>query len=320
MIATDCARRMSVPSELAALGKFSGFKSEPLHDSRKMKVENQAIESMMKTWAESDYKLFFPNASMYRVFLDKIKDLDYRPEDVESFSIALAGFQGEKEFSRKSGLYLSALMNNCKEDGFVIHTTHLSEPISNLGFRNRRNIVVEGDLGTFVGSEMENGTITVHGSGMHVGQDMSGGRIIIEGDCHKAGSNMQGGEIIIHGSIRESPKSSGEYCGIGFETHGGKITVVGDCKNCQNVGGGDITIGGDVEAVGMRNNGAIIRIGGSVTKELGRWMWDGEIHVEGDIPKVITEFGGGKIFHKGKLVVDYPRSYPGSSNKTIELP
>lgn len=96
--------------------------------------------------------------------------------------------------------------------------------------------------------------------------------------------------------------------------------MLGDCENIANVYNGQISVGGSVKSAGLRNSGAIIRIGGSVTEEIAKWMRSGEIHVEGDMPRIIREFGGGRIFHRGELVVDLPREYCDRVNRTIELP
>jgi glutamate synthase domain-containing protein 3 len=245
--------------------------------------------------------------------------LDYSSSDVYAFSLSILSFAPDRNQRLNASAFLSAIIAAGKESEYSIVLNHTDSDFPYLGYNNAKNVTIIGDVDS-IGEEMKAGSITVHGWGGHVGQNMTGGCVIIEGDCECVGNQMKGGDVIVRGSIRPGPKWSGGYCGIGLDTHCGRITVAGDCEACQNVSTGEISIGGNVKEVGMRNDGAIIRIGGSVTESIGRWMWDGEIHVEGDIPKLITEFGGGKIYHKGRLVVDYPKVYPGNSDKTIELP
>ena len=70
---------------------------------------------------------------------------------------------------------------------------------------------------------------------------------------------------------------------------GGSITVNGNAKmQCGNfMKGGTIFLNGDARDI-----------------MIGNFMEGGEIHINGDYESISDEFEHGKIFHKGKLIVD----------------
>ena len=223
-----CARENYKSSAIAAASsRFGKFGNEPLHDARAAKVEtNQAVEAMKTVWRESTTGTGLWESNQYQLYpwmLSFIKNLEYTATDVEAFSIAIAGFQYEKGFSGKAGIMLSALINNCREDSFIIHTAHLAEPIHSLGFRNTKNIAVEGNVGFSVGERMEGGSITVKGNaGTMVGDNMKGGVITLQGDAQNyVGDYMEGGRIVVEGNA--------PFVGLGMV--GGEIHVNGDYES-----------------------------------------------------------------------------------------
>ncbi len=181
---------------LAASSRFGAFKPEAEHVVRIAKTEtNHAVEEMKRAWAECRIADCLDNA--YVLMLGRIRALEYSAKDVESFSIALSQFQGEKDFSYyKAGLFLSALINNCKEGEFVIHTAHLDEPIDALGFRNTKKITVEGGVRDDLGESMESGTIIVKGNaGSYIANRMRGGVLRIDGDYDEVSVHFHGGKL-----------------------------------------------------------------------------------------------------------------------------
>src|SRR5208283_402917 len=167
MIPMDAARQVmrDKPTRLAASRMFGGLRPETERPVRTHKVEsNPALECMKRAWAMCD-DIHLPNyGEIYSAMRRKIRKHQYSAKDVEDFSMVLAEFQGEENFSNKAGLFLSALINNCKEDGFLIHTVQLAKPIHSFGFRNTKNIAIDGDIGDVVGEEMVKGAITVKGN------------------------------------------------------------------------------------------------------------------------------------------------------------
>ena len=133
--------------------------------------------------------------------LSLVKGLSYSAKDVESFTIALGEPQNIGFFGSRAGIFLTALINNGKDTDYVIHTRHLT-PIHHFGDGNTKNIIVEGDLGSYVGTQMKCGSITIKGNvGTEVGRYMTDGAIIVEGNAGTmVGRMMRGGVIIVKGN------------------------------------------------------------------------------------------------------------------------
>jgi len=216
------------PARLAASSKFGRFGPETENAIRTQKVENNpALEGMRRVWTECKdlgcerddvHDGYDEN---YVQVLRKIKKFKYSAQDVEEFSLGLDEFQREENFRKKAGLFLSALINNCKGREFVVHTENLTTRIDYIGYRNKKNITVEGPAGDCLGRSMKGGTIIVNGYALgHVGHTMKRGTIIVNGDAYDdIGFRMRGGTIIVKGNAANS---------VGFGMDGGKITIEGN--------------------------------------------------------------------------------------------
>lgn len=113
-----------------------------------------------------------------------------------------------------------------------------------------------------------------------VGSMMEGGNLVVEGNGgYSVGSGMVGGTITITGNARLN---------VGYYMRGGSILVQG------NAGG----------KVGNSMGGGIIRINGNAGFGVGEEMEGGEIHIDGEIGGISDSIKHGKIYHKGKLIVD----------------
>jgi hypothetical protein len=214
-----------VPTTLAASGRFGGFKPESEIIIREAKVvRNPNLEEMRKAWMAHPYDFQHDYSDSYEKILSVIKNLEYSANDVEIFSVMLAEFQDDAFFRVEAGNFLSALINNCKEDDFVIHTSHLARTIHYLGQLNMKNLYVDGDVGDEHGHKMLGGSIIVKGdAGGSVGYDLHGGRIIVEGEAGDAvGCEMRGGSITVKGN-------AGERVGVGM--HGGEIHIDGEYRS-----------------------------------------------------------------------------------------
>ena len=253
------------------------------------------------------------------VCLPMISGLGYSASDVQNFSATLAEFQGENEFQRKAGLFLSTLINNCEDKEFVIHTGHLVERVDYLGSRNTKKITVDGHVGRRVGEWMHGGKITVGGNtGEDAGCEMMGGTITVEGNAGEGiGLGMEGGAIRVEGS-------AGDYAGawmkggaiavngdigrrIGWQMDHGWITVDGHAGDEVGGGmkGGMIIVEGDSGGrIGWDMKGGMIIAKGAAGDEAGVQMGGGEICIDGDIGSISEDLQHGKIFHKGKRIVD----------------
>ncbi len=153
-------------------------------------------------------------------------------------------------------------------------------------------IILEGDLSSTkrIGADMNGGEIIVNSNvGMFVGHKMSGGSIVVNGDADSyVGAEMSGGEITIKGN-------AGDYVGAAY-----KGDVLGGMT------GGKIIIEGDAACeVGMYLNGGTIIVKGNVDLLCGIHMQKGLIIVEGCATARLGESAEGKgtIIVKGKLLV-----------------
>ncbi|NYZ74442.1 hypothetical protein H0O00_04835 [Candidatus Micrarchaeota archaeon] len=104
--------------------------------------------------------------------------------------------------------------------------------------------------------------------------------IAVKGDIGRwAGNTMDGGALIVEGD-------AGSFVG-------------------QMMKGGTITVGGDVGSqLGNGMHGGSITVRGNSGELVGFLMRGGEIHIEGDYVSIADNIIHGKIFHKGKLIVD----------------
>lgn len=238
--------RLSNPGSALAMAKgFRGYKPEEEKAVRKVEVvEDKTLGQMKAAWGLVSYD-GSGFGQCYEDALAAVKLLNYSTSDVENFSLALAvaQFQDEERFGGKAGLFLSALINNGKDTDYIIHTVHLTLPLYRIGYKNTKNIIVNGDAGIIIGSSMEGGSITVNGNaGNRVGNSMKGGTITVKGDA--------GAEV------------------------------------------------------GCSMNGGIVTVEGNAGEAVGNYMKSGEIRIGGEIESISKLMRHGKIYHKGKLLVD----------------
>ena len=287
-----------VPAILLASNRFAGFKPETEQPLRVHEVKmNPALEEMKKAWAGCIEQI-----GLFEDYADKlgmIKGIQNSKRDIECFSIAIAAFQGENRFSEKAGLMLSALMNSSQEDGFIIHTSHLSLPPGYLGINCIKDILVKGSACKFLGFWMERGSITVTGDAGDYFGGIHGGKAIVEGDCGDyAGQGMFGGEVIVMGNARNY---------AGNLIRGGSLVVCKDAGTLvgNEMEGGSIIIRGNA-AMGAGNGmkGGKIVVEGDAGEGVGYGMEGGEIHVHGKIESIAENLKHGRIFHKGSLIFE----------------
>jgi len=355
------------PAEKLALsGRFDRYAPEQEREVRRLDVKEDAVlRELKKAWQAHDiiknrhrHRVLSYEDEYYGAVSESLKKLNYSATDVEKFSVALIEFEDEEHFGEKAGLFISALINGCKDEQYKIHTRHLKGwDINYLGYKNTKGIIVEGNVGAALGMYMEDGqitvngdvldaaghtlrggTITINGKGRgRLGTHMEGGSIVLNGNATAcAGELMKGGSIIVRGNGgREVGKmmENGTITiegdaghSVGAYLEGGCITVKGDAGDYVGLymsGGaiavngnaagyvgkhmrqGTITIGGDAEqAVGWEMAGGVVRVKGNAGKDFGVFMSGGEIHLEGDYEDLADDIRGGKIYHKGKLIVD----------------
>jgi hypothetical protein len=250
-----------------------------------------------------DQSAFLENTQAnYQEALSLVKALRCSAEDLDRFMVLLPDLQSVAAPSRPSnsfvpkhiimeyinrskiaprtGLFLSALINSGSDHDYLVRTRVLPYEPMHLGFRNNRNIDIDGNAGKGVGHHMSDGVITVKGdAGEEAGSNMSGGLLVIRGDAGEAlGACMEGGEIICEGDAAVRAASS--------------------------MRGGRITINGDAHYYVM----SIHPQGGLSPKPFdpplaAHGMEGGELHLNGNYG-LSPDVEGGKIYHKGKLVLE----------------
>jgi len=297
----------SIIQPTAARRKFGGYKREEPKVIRKADVavrKDPVIEQLKRVWKAhplESINILLLGSSYHEEVSASIRSQHYSAKDVEHFSLLLFEFDHEKNFSEKAGIFLTALVENGREEDFVIHTSTLGQLVNHLGKGNTKNILVKGDVGSHTATEMKKGKITIEGDEHgYAGLRMEGGLIEILGNAGEViGWDMRNGMIIVHGNA--------EY-NTGNEMGGGEIIVYGDVGFFTGRGmkGGRLRVKGNAgDFTGEDMEGGIIWIEkDSGPCILGRKMTGGEIHVGGECIVWPDYVKGGRIFRKGVLIVD----------------
>lgn len=235
-------------AEFAATGKFpAATKSLAILDKlvpqenvgkeREQNVkENKAVKAMQEAFSGYLKKDLFKLdiKGRYSTAGRQLKSREYTAGDVGTFSTSLVHFEEEKDFAERAGLFLSALMNRSRGKDFAIDIANLSIAIECLGYKNTKNVTVNGYAGDHVGDRMERGKITVNGDvGEDAGIKLKGGRILVKGNAGSStGYDMSGGTIIVNGDASNM---------TGWCMRGGTIIVNGNIDSFgQSIEGGDI--------------------------------------------------------------------------------
>jgi formylmethanofuran dehydrogenase subunit C len=267
----------TINSRMAVGKRFGGYRPEDEKSIRKADVKENIIHQLMSAWIAFDCNS--QTGAHYEDAVSVIKGLQYSAKNVEEFSIALVQFQEEHFFGPKAGLFLSALINEGEDEDYIIHTKQMGGNVTCLGLYNTKNVTVIGNLAFSTGEHMKGGRLLVKGDvGAGAGQGMEGGTIEIEGNAdNSVGCWMRGGAIVIHGDAGYN---------VGVKMKGGKIAVNGNIP----------ASGYDDEPESWGG------ISGSSRFKVGNHMDRGDIHINGDYPKISGKVFKGKIFHKGKLI------------------
>jgi formylmethanofuran dehydrogenase subunit C len=279
-------RRIEVP-DMAARKRFGRYKKEGSSTVRDADVRQDiaGVGTLLRFWEDGGRSFdYFSVRSDYalRAYKDNCalaKRLDYTAEDVERFSIILAEHQDVDAFWYRMSGCLSTLIDSGADPEYTIHVGKLLSAPSFLGWRNRKDLLVIGDVGYSFVSGMTDGSVRAEGLVKDdLAKGMTGGVVEIFGDAGGgAGIHLGGGEVSIRGSVT---KYAAMY-----------------------MTGGTLTIGGDAGSrLGFAMQGGVVRVKGNA-ESISDDMAGGEVHVDGEIGS-IGDIKGGKIFHKGKLMVD----------------
>lgn len=179
------------PAATCANRRFGRYRTEKEQAIRIPEVKENATLRQLK----DAFRRYLDGG--HRDALPLISGINYTAEDIELFSIALAGFQGGPKFDYRAGYFLSALINNGSETDYRVHIMY---SIRFLGHKNTKNIIVDGNVESYLGDLMQGGRIVVNGNAEAcLGAGMSAGDIIINGDFDKLGDNIRGGNIYCKG-------------------------------------------------------------------------------------------------------------------------
>lgn len=285
----ETKKAITPPKSKPTTGDRTGSR-EPKIDRLRIPIKGEdPIEDFRTLWKAikidiSDAK--GPNfARYYHNLLDVLEislnmtPLSYTAEHVKLFSLEIVEYQGDVNFTHKAGLFLSALIDKAEETDFKIYTQHFPQPPHHLGFSNRKNVKIIGNVGNFLGREMESGTIEVSENAENlVGHFLHGGKIIVKGDAEdRIGDMMMDGEIIIEGNVGDD---------LGLLMKKGTILVKGNAGN----------------GVGRAMEGGKIDIEGNAGEEVGDSMQGGEIDIRGK-HKRLGDIREGTIYRSGRVIM-----------------
>lgn len=196
---------------VAAEDLFSGLDPESGgNDDRKFEVKKSSnLDEIIGQYIEM-FRLIKSNnitksLDIYKL-CRKLVPRDCQKSEIADFSVSLQSLQSISEYEDiKTGLYLSALINESRDNDFVVFIRHLKRKIAQLGEYNTKNFRVYGDVGSYVGCTMLRG------------------KIVVDGDAQfSPGFQMRGGEIDILGEIGYIHDQDIKY---GKIYHKGKLIV-----------------------------------------------------------------------------------------------
>jgi formylmethanofuran dehydrogenase subunit C len=205
--------------------------------------------------------------------------LRYRARHVTEFCLLAAGLaQPESPYS--FGVFLNSLIKYGRDSEYYLPLMHLPFEIRLLGNNTAgKNIVIDGGSVSDIGIGMWGGRIEARGARVgDLGRILSGGEIVIDGDAAEPiGGKMGSGRIVVKGNVRPNP-----------------------LKTYQESAFDEVSAG---FGTGFLMTGGTIIIEGNALADIGHWMKGGEIHI-GRGFESIGDVKAGKIYHKGKLIVD----------------
>ena len=178
---------------------FRGYKPEKVQTTRKIDIKTDVhlehLKDAFRKHHGHDTEGYYNNAT-------SLLTMNYSAADVEKFCLSLADLNRNFYKGFALGPFLSALVNNGRDNDYRLCISHIDLWIDYLGFRNRKKVTIEGNVGHALGELMERGIIIVNGNaGDGVGYMMSDGVIIVNGNAGtNVGSNISGGKIHINGN------------------------------------------------------------------------------------------------------------------------
>ncbi len=192
---------------------LNGLNEQQVQEEQLIQLVNNPIIEEICEFYELWYHQRFPNGKFksvdwtksHDVLLEMLKDLKVSSDDIRNFSIVLKKYE-KQELFWWSGIFISALIEISPNKNFEILTKHFDSDMWYLGYKNKKNITITGNVGAFVADEMQAGILVVKGNaGQFTGFGMSGGEIHVSGKIEQIeqtcrGKIYQGGKLIYNGT------------------------------------------------------------------------------------------------------------------------
>ena len=280
-------RRTAAAEKTDARKKFGSFKKDDPKSIRNLKIEpNKELEGIFELYRdfvtiENTVEPGIRGRSTEKrltVLGILLKRKKFSAQGIMGFSKSfLARYPDFSGHDGTFGSFITAMMQKSEDSDFLVWLPETNEEMI-IGNENEKNVIIYDSIYSTVFPEMKKGKAEVFGNVRTVGKGMVSGEIIVHGRSFGwVGPDMEGGRIIV--------EEKAETVGCGMK--GGEAIIYGDCGHevgrCMS--GGKVHIHGNVRHLGTdRTTG-------------------GEIHVDGDYI-TLGDIKGGKIYHKGKLIID----------------
>ena len=255
---------------LAAAGRFGRFKPEEEQRRGVQKTDQDpALMQLLELWHRFNAcpKHPFSNETNYIYSaIPLVKNWRFSAEQIRKFTIALAAFVNESVYDEFFELPLFVRYECHHPENFSLNAGTFISALMNYS-PDIEFTIPTGNLPNidFLGYRNSKSIIIEGDIGKHIGRYMTSGKIIIHGSAESyAASYMSGGRIIVMGDVTD---------GAGLAMKGGFLVIEGNAGASlgQGLRGGEIRVNGDIESI------------------------------EGDS---YSQIEGGRIFHKGILIVD----------------
>ena len=192
---------------------------------------HQKNETVIRSWLDG-YRAMLANemsnlfwqtdhehlAAVYHDIVAHVRGLEYSGHEIEAFCARLDQAAAVPlHIPGPMGLFISALVNLCRDAEIVFDTGGVNQAIHFLGYRLPRGkkLILKGKTGDFTGAGLMGGTLVVHGStGNWCGSGMMDGRIsVAENAGLQVGQWMHDGCIQIGGHVQS----------LGDQRYGGRV-------------------------------------------------------------------------------------------------
>ncbi len=214
----------------AGRGPFSTFKPAEESEARIEKAEiNPRLERIARAWEKAVESQRYLYCSAYSGFAKAVRGIHITEREMDNVIAFLSQFQYIEKFPMMAGFFLSALVNTGRDNEYTIRTRLLSVRLDKLGYGNKKNIIVDGDVGDDCGYTYVGSSFLVKGdAGNYFGAGATGGLLSVEGSAvGLVGFRLNGATIIIHGN---AGINLGAHMWKGTIRVGGTIESIGDQK------------------------------------------------------------------------------------------